>query len=199
MNDVSRSPAPCAARARLGSLLALARPATALGLSLGFAVAAMPARAASVAQPSGTLIEEVRNVTAQYQSVGAALKAGYVQGTPCVSGPDTGAMGVHYVHLDWIEEAMLDVNKPSALIYEPQLDGSMRLVGVEYLVYASVWDAENGSAPSLEGNLLNYIAYPNRYDLPALYEIHVWAWQSNPMGNMADWNTQVTCDNQPTN
>jgi len=51
--------------------------------------------------------------------------------------------------------------------------------------------------PALEGNLLNYISAPNRYGLPAFYEIHVWAWESNPKGSYADWNTHVTCSNQP--
>jgi hypothetical protein len=122
---------------------------------------------------------------------------GYVQGTPCVSGPDRGAMGIHYVHLDWIEDAVLDVNMPSALIYEPEADGTDRLVGVEYLVFAAAWNTNNpNTPPSLEGNLLNYIGYPNRYGLPAIYEIHVWAWQANPLGSNADWNTHVTCDHQ---
>ena len=37
---------------------------------------------------------------------------------------------------------------------------------------------------------------PNRYGLPAFYEIHVWAWQDNPKGSYADWNTRVTCTHQ---
>lgn len=194
MNLRSNSSVP---RLRMRRRTTLAWLATALTLPLG--MAATTGSAASYQAPSGTLIQEVRNATSRYQSVEAALKAGYVQGTPCVSGPDAGAMGVHYVHLDWIEGAVLDVNMPSALIYEPQAGGAMRLVGVEYLVFASVWDAANGAPPALEGNLLNYIPSPNRYGLPAIYEIHVWAWQANPMGTMADWNTHVTCDHQPTN
>jgi hypothetical protein len=45
--------------------------------------------------------------------------------------------------------------------------------------------------------LLNYIAAPNRYGLPALYELHIWAWEDNPQGSFADWNTHVTCAKQP--
>jgi hypothetical protein len=147
--------------------------------------------------PSDALIAKVREVTQKYQTVAAAHMGGYVQGTPCVSGPDRGAMGIHYVHLDWIEDAVLDVNMPSALIYEPEADGTDRLVGVEYLVFAAAWNTNNpNTPPSLEGNLLNYIGYPNRYGLPAIYEIHVWAWQANPLGSNADWNTHVTCDHQ---
>ena len=53
------------------------------------------------------------------------------------------------------------------------------------------------AVPALEGNLLNYIGEPNRFGLPAFYELHVWAWERNPKGTLADWNTRVTCDHQP--
>ena len=80
-------------------------------------------------------------------------------------------------------------------------NGAMRLVGVEFIVLASVWASNNpgGGVPALDGNLLNYIAAPNRYGLPAFYELHVWAWEHNPKGSYADWNTHVTCDHQPIN
>ena len=160
--------------------------------------AAEPASMAGMSMPSDALVAKVREVTEKYHTVEAATAAKYVKGTPCVSGPDRGAMGIHYVRPDLIQGAVLDVNQPSALIYEPESDGTLRLVGVEYLVLASVWDAANPNAPpALEGNLLNYIPFPNRYGLPALYEIHVWAWEANPLGSNADWNTHVTCDHQP--
>jgi hypothetical protein len=90
---------------------------------------------------------------------------------------------------------VLDAEQPQALIYEPMTDGAMRLVGVEFIVLAQNWPAN--SVPALEGNLLNYIGAPNRYGLPAFWEIHVWAWEQNPKGSYADWNTHVTCANQP--
>ena len=54
----------------------------------------------------------------------------------------------------------------------------------------------SGPPPALEGNLMNLIGAPNRYDLPALWELHVWAWEDNPKGNFADWNTHVSCEQQ---
>jgi hypothetical protein len=27
--------------------------------------------------------------------------------------------------------------------------------------------------------------------------MHVWAWEQNPKGSYADWNTNVTCSHQP--
>ena len=148
---------------------------------------------------STPLIDKVHNATARYTDINVALKEGWVTATPCVSGPDTGAMGVHLVLSSRISAGTLNAEQPEALIYEPMANGAMRLVGVEFIVLASVWESNNpgGGVPSLDGNLLNYIAAPNRYGLPAFYEIHVWAWENNPKGSYADWNTHVTCEHQP--
>jgi hypothetical protein len=145
------------------------------------------------------LINKVRAATARFIDINQAFHAGFVTGTPCVSGPDAGAMGVHLVMVSRIGSLVLDPAQPQALIYEPNADGTMRLVGVEFIVLESVWALNNpaGGVPALDGNLMNYVAAPNRYGLPAFYELHVWAWQNNPKGSYADWNTQVTCANQP--
>lgn len=113
------------------------------------------------------------------------MSVGYAPG-PCVSGAASGAMGVHFVKADLIDDAAPKVDEPEALIYEPLPNGGYRLVGVEYITLA-------GPAV-LEGHLFNYIASPNRYGLPAVYELHVWAWKSNPDGTFADWNPHVSCD-----
>jgi len=145
------------------------------------------------------LIHKVRGATARYINLNVALAEGFVAATPCVSGPETGAMGVHFVLPARISSGVLDPEQPQSLIYEPTADGAMRLVGVEFIVLESVWSSKHpaGSVPALEGNLLNYVGAPNRYGLPAFYEIHVWAWEQNPQGSYADWNTHVTCSHQP--
>jgi hypothetical protein len=147
------------------------------------------------------LIDKVHNATARYININVAFAEGWVTATPCVSGPDTGAMGVHLVLPSRISAGILNAEQPEALIYEPMTNGAMRLVGVEFIVLESVWASNNpgGGVPALDGNLLNYIAAPNRYGLPAFYEIHVWAWEDNPQGSYADWNTNVTCAHQPLN
>jgi len=155
----------------------------------------MAAAASDTATP---LIDKVRAATARYIDINVALGDGFIQATPCVSGPDTGAMGVHFVLPARIGAGTLNAEQPEALIYEPMPNGALRLVGVEFIVLESIWAAKNpaGSVPALDGNLLNYIGAPNRYGLPAFYEIHVWAWQDNPKGSYADWNTRVTCIHQ---
>jgi hypothetical protein len=149
---------------------------------------------------STPLVDKVRNPTARYIDINVAIAEGWVAATPCVSGPDTGAMGVHMVLSSRVSAGLLNAEKPEALIYEPMANGAMRLVGVEFIILAGVWETNNpgsSAVPALDGNLLNYVAFPNRYGLPAFYELHVWAWEHNPKGSFADWNTHVTCDHQP--
>jgi hypothetical protein len=163
------------------------------------AFAGQPAAAQSPDQGSSPLVDKVRAATERFKDINAALSAGFVQGTPCVSGPDFGAMGVHFVLPARINNGTLNAAEPEALIYEPTPEGAFRLVGVEFIVLASVWTAQHpqGGPPALDGHLMNFIDAPNRYGLPAFYEIHVWAWEHNPVGSFADWNTKVTCAYQP--
>ncbi len=141
------------------------------------------------------LVEIVRNATRQYIDVNAAVRAEYKPMFGCVSGPERGAMGVHYVNGTLVGDAVVDAAKPEALIYEPWR-GGMRLVGVEYIVDAAAWLARNSSPPSLEGQAFGFVSSPNRYGLPAFFELHVWAWRDNPNGAFSDWNTRVTCEGQ---
>ena len=144
------------------------------------------------------LVDRVRVATARFLDVNVANSEGWVPGTPCVSGPNSGAMGVHFILPSRVGDGVLNVDEPEALIYEPLATGALRLVGVEFIVIASDWARlhPEGGVPALQGHLTNYVGEPNSYGLPAFYELHVWAWENNPNGNFADWNTQVTCDNQ---
>jgi hypothetical protein len=146
---------------------------------------------------AGTLVDQVRRATERFKDINVAIAEGWVQGSPCVSGPNEGAMGVHYVQPSRIGDGVLDAAEPEALIYEPMPGGRVRLVGVEFIEIAEVWASTHDTPPALEGHLLNLNGAPNRYGLPAFYELHVWAWQQNPNGVFADWNTLVSCELQP--
>ena len=50
--------------------------------------------------------------------------------------------------------------------------------------------------PVLEGQLLQFEDSPNRFGLPAFYQLHVWAWRDNPNGAFVDWNPRVSCEGQ---
>jgi hypothetical protein len=144
-------------------------------------------------KPATTLPETVRQATAQYKDVEKAEDADYALLHGCVSGPQAGAMGIHYANGDLVGDGELDAAHPEALLYEPK-DGKLQLVGVEYVVLADAWNAAHPAPPVLMGQLFNYVSTPNRYGLPAFYELHVWAWKSNPDGMFADWNPRVSCE-----
>jgi hypothetical protein len=164
-----------------------------LNICWGVALALAVAPTAQAGVP-GTLVDKVRQATAHYQDVSVAIADGY-EGGACVSGPNEGAMGIHFVKGSLLFDGALDATTPEALIYEPLPNGKLRLVGVEYITIAEVWDAANGPGAALEGHLLHYSGSPNRYGIPAFYQIHVWAWKHNPNGTFSDWNPNVSCDN----
>ena len=126
----------------------------------------------------------MRTANDKYQDVAAAVAAGYVP-LPCASGPTGGAMGMHYVNLDYLKDVVVDVARPQALMYEPMEGGSRKLVAVEYITFKGPAD--------MHGQLFNFVGAPNRYGLDPFYELHVWAWKANPSGNFADNNPTVSC------
>jgi hypothetical protein len=143
-------------------------------------------------EASPGLVRDVRQATQQFQDVTAATAAGYVSDGSCASGPNQGAMGVHYVNRAFVADGVLDVQRPEVLVYEPH-QGQLRLVAVEFFVDAEQWDAANAEPPVLGGQLFNHVGAPNRLRLPAYYELHVWAWKRNSNGIFSDWNPRVSC------
>lgn len=143
--------------------------------------------------PTHGLVAEVRQATRDFHDVSVALAAGYASAGSCVSGPQEGAMGIHYPNGALVGDGLLDPRRPEVLIYE-QRGGRLRLLGVEFLVIAQQWDAGNAGPPVLMGQHFHYVGSPNRYGLPPFYELHVWAWRDNPNGIFADWNPEVSCE-----
>jgi hypothetical protein len=155
---------------------------------------ASPAVEGSRADEGGSsIVEVVRDATHRYRDVANAIADGYAQVPSCVSGPEEGAMGVHYVKGS-LFDGQVDATAPEALVYEPR-QGRLHLVAVEYIAPADAWHAshEPGVQPSVLGQLFHYVPGPNRYGPAAFYELHVWAWKPNPNGTFADWNPRVSC------
>jgi hypothetical protein len=142
---------------------------------------------------SARLVQIVQDATRKYLNVNNATAAGYGPFLGCVTGPDFGAMGIHYVN-GALLNGELNAETPQALIYEPE-GNRLRLVGVEFIVDAATWLKNNNNTPPvLEGQVLQLVAAPNRFNLPTFFELHVWAWQNNPLGAFVDWNTRVSCE-----
>lgn len=170
-------------------------------LALGLALLTLPAALAHADSPDGSaFLAQVRQATAAYRNIHVAAQAGWVgRDAFCVSGPDRGAMGIHVANPALISGNQPKVSQPQILIYEPQADGSMVLVGVEYVVIADAWDAAHahGPAPSVGGQFMAKYPAPNMFNMPSIYVLHAWAWRNNPAGNFAMWNRNVTCQKQP--
>jgi hypothetical protein len=151
------------------------------------AVLSLFAVATGCAQAAGNnpLADHVRDALDRFKDVNVAVKEGYAP-IPCASGVDGGAMGIHYVNGEYLKDDLVDLNKPEAVMYEPMPDGKLALIAVEYIT-------TKGPA-SLENHLFSYTGTPNRYGLPAFYQLHVWAWKPNPAGAFADMNMNVSCE-----
>jgi|SRR5215472_13132210 len=159
-------------------------------------IEARPTGHEHTAQAPAKLVQTVREATKQFMDVNAAIAAGYGPFLGCVSGPDHGAMGIHYVNGALVGDGQIDATKPEALIYEPS-DGQLRLVGVEFIVDAATWLAtHNNTPPVLEGQSFLLVSSPNRYGIGSIFELHVWAWRDNPNGSFVDWNDHVSCEGQ---
>jgi hypothetical protein len=144
--------------------------------------AAGSALAASNANP---LVEAVRKANDRFKDVQVAVSEGY-KPIACASGIEGGSMGIHYVNETQLKDDGINLAKPEAVMYEPSADGKLTLIGVEYITV-------KGPA-ELSGHLFNFNNAPNRYGLPAFYELHVWAWKKNRKGAFTDMNPDVSCD-----
>ena len=144
------------------------------------------------------LVRDVQDATRGFLDVNN-LPPGYQPLFGCVSGPDHGAMGIHYVNLALVGDGKIDLSQPEAVIYEP-VGRARRLVGVEYIVDAPTWladPAHEGLPPQLDGQAFQLVGIPNRFGIPSpFFELHVWAWRDNPQGAFVDWNDNVTCERQ---
>ena len=156
--------------------------------------------AAGYAAASGqSELAEVRQVTAQFHRVDAAIEAGYRLGyvnaagdsiiTGCIAHPTTGAMGYHYFNKALIDDLVVDVGRPEGLVYAPKADGSLKLVAVEYVVPGPGSTPPGVSAPpTVLGQEMVVL-------VPAVgwYTRHFWVWSTNPAGIYAHWSPEVTC------
>jgi len=148
----------------------------------------LPLLAGTAMAAESSLADKVRDANARFADVAVAKSEGYAP-IPCVSGVDGGAMGIHYVNQKLLDDPAVAIDHPEAILYEPAADGKLSLVAVEYIT-------PKGPA-ALGGQLFSFTNAPNRYGLPAFYELHVWAWKANPTGVFTDMNPDVSCAAAP--
>ena len=152
------------------------------------AVDSAPLAARSGGAEVNQALAAARAASARYHRVAAAEADGYFAASPCVAHPDAsvGAMGVHYVNPGLIGDPALDPDRPEVLVYEPQRNGELRLVAVEYMKPKAM----PGGRPTLFGHLVEN--GPND-----TYALHAWVWQHNPSGMFAAFNPAASCASAP--
>jgi hypothetical protein len=143
---------------------------------------------------ASALVRIVRESTERFKDVSVAEAEGYALQFGCVSGPDAGAMGLHYVNGALVNAGEVDATHPQIVIYEPTPNGRPRLIGADYLLLADAWNAKHSGPPELMGQLFHLFEAPNRFGLPAFYTLHVWAWKQNPKGAFVNWHPNVSCE-----
>ncbi len=149
----------------------------------------------------------VRQATAKYHNVDAALADGYIALEECVELPGVGGMGVHYLNPAYFGQALatqqVTLEQPPALLYEAR-GGKLHLVGVEYfypivLTSGATWwghdvpDGDLASAPSLFGQRFDGPMAGHSPEMPAHYDLHVWLWKGSPSGTFSMWTPNVSC------
>jgi hypothetical protein len=153
----------------------------------GVAIAILDQEAAFGADTRQQLAQ-ARAVTARYQRFELAEPAGFLlpEGSHCAEGP-LGGMGWHYVNFGLVgPPAVLDASRPQVLLYEPQKNGRMKLVAVEWIVPYAIYGS-NQPPPTLMGQTFK----PN--PVLGLWMLHAWIWEHNPDGIFADWNPRINC------
>ena len=178
----------------IGALLLAAAPRLALAQGDHLHVLSAQNQTADQKARAGALVSIVKEATERFKDPAVAQLEHYGLLFGCVTGPDVGAMGLHFVNFELVMDGELDATRPEIVIYEPQPDGSLQLIGADYLVLADVWNATHASPPELMGQLFHLFEAPNRFGLPAFYTLHVWAWKDSPTGTFVNWHANVSCD-----
>ena len=128
----------------------------------------------------------LRRVTASFHDFQSAATAGWsAQITGCMTSPD-GGMGFHYGNVALIDGSVR-VEEPELLLYEPEQNGRLRLVAVEYIIPYTA-HSRGAAPPVLFGQEFK------QNDTFQLWGLHAWVWENNPSGVFANWNPRVTCD-----
>ena len=188
-------------------------------ISTGLALAG-PLAGSAQADEATALIESIRVAVERFADVNVALAEGYIpdpSGECVMAGAhglpaELGGMGIHYLHPGLLgitaTEPRVDGSgihtdflEPAILLYEPQADGTLALVGVENLVFQKAWEeAGNTEPPTFAGRSWDYMAddpdttSDEAHGFAPHYDLHVWL-LDNSNGRLEPFNPAVICAN----
>ncbi len=181
------------------------------------AILVLGACASGAKEPS---LAEVKAGAERFRDVKVAIAEGYTTDDKCVTAEmlghpsSLGTMGLHYVRRDLLglpdkkaagrvrgTGTHTDFRNPAMLVYEPQADGSLALIAVENLVFASAWHegAGNKNPPAFHGKPYELLKddpatkLDEAHNYEPHYERHVWVFRDNPNGVFSPFSPAATC------
>ena len=159
----------------------------------------------------GPELAAVRRATAAFHDPDKARSAGYQLAPRCVE-TAAGAMGIHAANPALVASQALDPEQPEQLLYLPQPDGGLRLIGVEYFQVVLLRNTVTGQvgpwtsgapwpatyevvtpAPQLFGQDFVGPMPGHNSSQPWHWDLHVWIWAHNPSGMFAEYNPILRC------
>jgi len=156
---------------------------------------------ANAEEPTKAELDAVRQALAKYEDPYVAVRDLYLSTVGCVHYDGTkmeghmdypkGTMGVHFVNLT--VQGPPDPMKPNVLVYEPQADGKLKLVAVEWLVPLSAAKER----PTILGQPFQGPMEGHEPLIPKGFhhwDLHAWLFKDNPLGMFSPTNPDVTCD-----
>ena len=152
-----------------------------------------PAFSVGAAETEGALVAQLRQASVRLRDFQVVLDEGYIQTSPgCVPG-----FGIVYRN-NALLDGVVDPAHPEILLYEPQKNGRMQLIGVELLVLAIPWDAIHSGPPTYAGQTFEDRRAPGSVGPPfPNYALHAWVWQHNRNGLFTPFNPTITCEFAP--
>ena len=132
-------------------------------------------------------VADARNATNQFHDVAAAKAGGYIKQYPagCAVSPvaGEGAQGFHYLN-EGLVDGTVELLKPELVMYEPQPNGKLQLIGIDYVVPLT----SSATPPTLLG-----VPFMRNEPL-GVWALHIWTMRPNPSGMFAAWNPKVSCE-----
>lgn len=131
-------------------------------------------------------VADVRNATNKFHDVELAKKT-YTKQYPagCAVSPvaSEGAQGFHYLDESRVD-GTIELLNPELVMYEPQPNGKLQLIGVDYVVPLTA----SATPPTLLG-----VPFM-RNEALGVWALHIWTMRPNPSGMFAAWNPKVSCE-----
>jgi len=174
----------------------------------------------AVADELAVAVEAVKAATERFRDVNVALAEGYVRDPAdhCVTAageglpPELGGMGIHFLRPDLLgltateprvdgTGTHTDFEHPAILLYEPQADGSLMLVGAENLVFKKAWEeAGNTEPPVFAGRTWDYMEddptteIDEAHGFAPHYDQHVYFVDDDATVAVLPFHASITCE-----